>query len=61
MEVLNRRLQPPIVPRISHEADTKNYDEYATEQLTFTTSPTAAATGSSAMVTEREMRMFDEF
>ena len=59
MEVLNRRMTPPIVPKVSHEADTKNYDEYASsaEQISFTANPASAGT----IVTERERRMFEEF
>lgn len=29
--VLQRKLQPPIVPKISHDGDTKNFDKYDEE------------------------------
>ena len=48
-DVLGRRLKPPILPRLSHDGDTRYYDSY----------PEVVASG--AVVSEKEMKLFEDF
>merc|ERR1719382_1467480 len=49
-EVYYKQLKPPIVPKVSYEGDTRNFDDYPETDWRQVPS-----------VTEREFRMFDDF
>ena len=49
-EVYYKQLKPPIVPKVSYDGDTRNFDEYP--ETDWRQVPN---------VTEREFRMFDDF
>ena len=49
-EVFYRKLKPPIVPKVSYDGDTRNFDDYP--ETDWRKVPP---------VTERELRMFDDF
>jgi protein kinase X len=48
--VFHRRLRPPLLPRVAHDGDVNNYDEYP--EVDWKRTP---------IVTERELRLFDDF
>merc|ERR1719308_742259 len=49
-EVFYKQLKPPLVPKVSYEGDTRNFDDYPETDWRQVPS-----------VTEREFRMFDDF
>ena len=49
-EVYYKQLKPPIVPKVSYDGDTRNFDDYPETDWRQVPS-----------VTDREFRMFDDF
>ncbi|XP_069105393.1 cAMP-dependent protein kinase catalytic subunit 3-like isoform X2 [Argopecten irradians] len=49
-DVVARKLTPPIVPKLSHAGDTKNFDEYSEDDWR-----------KAAAVTDRELKHFQDF
>ena len=48
-DVKNRRLQPPIIPKVTHEGDTRNFEQVAEPRW------------DKRDLTKEEMIMFDDF
>ncbi|OWF47178.1 protein kinase DC2-like [Mizuhopecten yessoensis] len=49
-DVVARKLTPPIVPKLSHAGDTKNFDEYSEDDWR-----------KAAVVSDRELKYFQDF
>ena len=49
-EVFNRKLRPPLVPRVRYDGDTANFDDYSKEEIQ-----------KAVKVTEREAKLFEDF
>ena len=49
-EVSNRKLRPPLVPRVRYDGDTANFDDYSKEEIQ-----------KAEKVTEREAKLFEDF
>ncbi|XP_022242140.1 protein kinase DC2-like [Limulus polyphemus] len=50
-DVLNRRVKPPIVPKVKSDGDTGNFDDY----------PEGDNHKRASLLTDKEMKMFEEF
>ena len=48
--VFNRKLRPPLVPRVRYDGDTANFDDYAKEEIQ-----------KAEKVTEKEAKLFEDF
>lgn len=49
-DVIGRKLQPPIVPRVNYEGDTRNFDDYPEQDIK-----------DAPYVSEAEQRLFEDF
>ena len=49
-DVLNRKLTPPLLPRVRYDGDTANFDDYSKEEIQ-----------KAEKVTERERKLFEDF
>jgi protein kinase X len=49
-DVFNRKLRPPLVPRVRYDGDTTNFEDYAKEEIQ-----------KAEKVTERETKLFEDF
>ena len=48
-EVFNRKLRPPLVPRVRYDGNTANFDDYSKEEIR-----------KADNVTEREAKLFED-
>ena len=49
-DVFNRKLRPPLVPRVRYDGDTANFDEYSKEEIQ-----------KAEKISEKETKLFEDF
>lgn len=55
-DVLEKRLKPPIVPKVAHEGDTGNFDDYPEKDGSSKKRPMSVAS-----ISEKDVETFDDF